>query len=54
MLRVAFAHPGRDRVVSAVDEPNAASLRVLSKLGFARTGSVPGAFGRILVLERRR
>ena len=41
-----------ERVCSAVDEPNAASCRVLEKVGFTRRGDVPGAFGRILLYER--
>jgi len=40
-----------DRVVSAVDEPNRASSRVLEKVGFRGCGSVPGAFGRIRIYE---
>jgi [ribosomal protein S5]-alanine N-acetyltransferase len=40
---------GLDRVLSAVDEPNVASSRVLEKVGFRRRGDVPGAFGRILL-----
>jgi len=35
-------------IISAVDEPNAASSRVLTKLGFQLSGSSPGAFGRML------
>jgi [ribosomal protein S5]-alanine N-acetyltransferase len=35
-------------IISAVDEPNAASSRVLTKVGFEITGSSPGAFGRML------
>lgn len=42
-----------DRVVSAVDEPNLASARVLQKVGFCRRGEVAGALGRILLYERR-
>jgi RimJ/RimL family protein N-acetyltransferase len=38
-------------VVTSVDEVNAASLRVLSKLGFERCGSRPGAFGATLTLR---
>ena len=40
-----------DEVVSAVDEPNVASIRVLEKVGFQRTGAVPGAFGKIIVFR---
>lgn len=35
-------------IISAVDEPNVASSRVLEKLGFELTDSSPGAFGRML------
>lgn len=43
---------GRRRVIySAVDAPNAASLRVLEKVGFVRTGTVPGAFGEIICVR---
>src|SRR5690606_27470157 len=43
---------GWERVVAAVDEPNVASRRVLEKTGFTRCGSLPGAFGEILLFER--
>ncbi|MEM8882485.1 MAG: GNAT family N-acetyltransferase [Planctomycetota bacterium] len=39
------------RIVSAVDAPNAASIRVLEKVGFRRTGSLPGAFGETYLYE---
>lgn len=39
---------GMTEIVSAVDEPNAASMVVLERVGFRRTGSVPGAFGKIV------
>lgn len=42
---------GWDRVLSAVDEPNRASIRVLEKAGFVPRGEVPGAFGRILLFK---
>lgn len=32
-------------IVAAVDAPNVDSIRLLERLGFARTGNVPGAFG---------
>jgi len=35
-------------IVAVVDEPNVASCSVLARLGFQCTGSVPGAFGRML------
>jgi ribosomal-protein-alanine N-acetyltransferase len=41
-------HCGQGDIVAAVDEPNLASSTVLTAVGFERTGSVPGAFGRIL------
>jgi len=37
---------GWKRVVTAVDAPNAASIRVLRKLGFVQMFSFPGEFGR--------
>lgn len=37
---------GWQEVVTAVDAPNTASIRVLRKLGFAQSFSFPGAFGR--------
>lgn len=53
LVEYAVRHLGWDRVESGVDEPNAASLRVLEKLGFVPTGRVPGAFGWIVLLELR-
>ncbi len=44
-LLVAAASLGWKRAVSAVDEPNKASVRVLEKTGFRRLFSFPGAFG---------
>lgn len=35
-------------ILAAVDEPNIASSKVLASVGFVCTGSVPGAFGRML------
>jgi RimJ/RimL family protein N-acetyltransferase len=46
-------HPGFETIHAGVDAPNTASLRVLEKLGFERTGERPGAFGREIVLESR-
>ncbi|MEQ8272042.1 MAG: GNAT family N-acetyltransferase [Deltaproteobacteria bacterium] len=43
---------GRDTILSAVDAPNAASIRVLEKVGFEATGSVPGAFGETIMFRR--
>jgi RimJ/RimL family protein N-acetyltransferase len=37
-----------ERILSAVDEPNLASRRVLEKVGFVEAGEVPGAFGAIV------
>lgn len=56
LLRLASdpAGAGLAEVTAAVDAPNAASLRVLEKLGFARTGQVPGAFGTAVTLRWRR
>ncbi|HUH05003.1 MAG TPA: GNAT family N-acetyltransferase [Kofleriaceae bacterium] len=51
-LAVAAAQ-GLTSVIAAVDEPNAASIHVLEKLGFRRTGAVPGAFGQTICFERR-
>jgi len=45
MLTLAFVGHGREVVDTAVDAPNAASLRVLARLGFSEAGSSPGAFG---------
>jgi RimJ/RimL family protein N-acetyltransferase len=38
-------HAGQGAIVASVDEPNVASIRLLERLGFDRTGEVPGAFG---------
>lgn len=47
LLRFASDPDGPDmgEIPAAVDAPNRASSRVLEKLGFERTGEVPGAFG---------
>ena len=49
MARASIAHartqPAFSEIVAAVDGVNVASVRVLEKLGFARTGTLPGAFG---------
>src|SRR5262245_49151475 len=44
--RAAFAE-----IVASVDEVNAASVRVLEKLGFQRSGTRPGAFGNMLLFR---
>jgi RimJ/RimL family protein N-acetyltransferase len=53
MARAAIAHarqhPGFQVIHAAVDEVNAASVRVLEKLGFQRTGTTAGAFGQLLL-----
>jgi len=46
-------HAGMADVFSAVDAPNAASARVLEKLGFERRGAVPGAFGDVVLFVLR-
>jgi L-amino acid N-acyltransferase YncA len=43
-------HPGFNTIVAGVDEVNAASLRVLEKLGFQRVAAHPGSFGNTLIL----
>lgn len=48
LLDFAREHCAQGDIVAAVDEPNVASNRVLTRLGFQCTGSVPGAFGRML------
>ena len=40
-----------DGIVASVDAVNAASVRVLEKLGFERVGTNPGAFGDMLMLR---
>ena len=47
----ARAHSGFETIVAAVDEVNAASLRVLEKLGFERIATQPGHFGSVWVLR---
>lgn len=48
-VRFAREHAGMRRILSAVDEPNSASIRVLEKLHFRQYGAVPGHFGRVLL-----
>jgi RimJ/RimL family protein N-acetyltransferase len=43
-------HPGFNTIVAGVDEVNAASVRVLEKLGFRRHATHPGSFGNTLLL----
>jgi RimJ/RimL family protein N-acetyltransferase len=47
------ANTAAREIISAVDEPNAASYRVLEKIGFERTHTTPGMFGRILHFKYR-
>jgi ribosomal-protein-alanine N-acetyltransferase len=44
----ARAQPGFHTLQASADEVNAASVRILRKLGFQQTGTQPGAFGLIL------
>lgn len=44
---------GLDPIYAAVDEINAASVRVLAKVGFEVRARVPGAFGAMLLVSRR-
>lgn len=48
LIDFAREHCGQGDVLAAVDEPNAASIQVLARLGFECTGTTPGAFGRRL------
>lgn len=41
-------HTAAREILSAVDEPNVASCRVLEKLGFQQTHATAGAFGFVL------
>jgi RimJ/RimL family protein N-acetyltransferase len=47
----ARANLGFETIVAAVDEINAASLRVLEKLGFDRIATQPGHFGSVWLLR---
>jgi RimJ/RimL family protein N-acetyltransferase len=55
MARAAIAQartqPGFAEIVADVDEINAASVRVLEKLGFRRIAVHQGAFGNLIVLR---
>ena len=55
MARASIAHararPGFAEIVAAVDEINAASLRVLEKLGFEPSATRQGFFGNVLVFR---
>ncbi|MBM3772142.1 MAG: GNAT family N-acetyltransferase [Acidimicrobiia bacterium] len=54
MARAAIAeartHPGFDAILAGVDAVNAASVRVLVKLGFRPISSQPGAFGETVLM----
>ncbi len=47
----ARTQPGFEEIVAGVDEVNAASVRVLEKLGFEQVSTLPGAFGKTLMLR---
>jgi RimJ/RimL family protein N-acetyltransferase len=47
----ARTQPGFAEIVADVDEINAASVRVLEKLGFERIAVQQGAFGRLILLR---
>lgn len=51
LVRFARDEARLPRLVSAVDAPNGASIRVLEKVGFRRHGTAPGAFGDIVLFE---
>lgn len=48
LIDFAREHCAQGDIVAAVDEPNVASTKVLSRLGFQQSGSEPGASGRRL------
>lgn len=54
VLRYAFEEPGLPQVKADVDEPNAASVRVLEKLGMRRTGRAVVKGRPLLYFERSR
>jgi [ribosomal protein S5]-alanine N-acetyltransferase len=43
--------PGFAEIIASVDEVNAASARILEKLGFQKFGTQVGAFGSVLMLR---
>jgi [ribosomal protein S5]-alanine N-acetyltransferase len=49
----ARAQPGFSEIMAGVDEVNAASVRLLEKLGFERTTSHPGSFGQTWMYRLR-
>ena len=50
-IEAARTNAGFTEIVAGVDEVNAASVRVLEKLGFVRTATVAGAFGNTFVYK---
>ena len=44
-------HSGFDTIVASVDEVNAASMRVLEKLGFRRVSTHLGSFGKVVLFR---
>jgi RimJ/RimL family protein N-acetyltransferase len=50
-IREARANDGFAVIHASVDAVNVASVRVLEKLGFQRTGTEPGAFGEMYRLQ---
>ena len=55
MARAAIAdartHAPFDEILASVDEINAASVRILDKLGFDNVDTKPGAFGNLLLMR---
>ena len=51
LIHFARAHKSLSDIDAAVDEPNLASCRVLTGLGFMLRGEVPGAFGKMLLFR---
>lgn len=56
MARAAIAHARRQggftEIIAGVDEVNAASLRVLQKLGFVHIETQAGSFGNMFLMKR--
>ncbi len=50
-IAAARKYEGFATIVASVDEVNAASLRVLEKLGFERIATLQGAFGNMFLLR---
>lgn len=51
MIHYVHTHTSTRRLETAVDSPNLGSKRVLEKVGFKKTGEIPGAFGPIYTYE---